>query len=173
MGSVFCASSARRDLRRTKKFSGEQPPEHRAVRREIPDQAAAGAVLCRMRRELELPCKPERALCRVTADSRYILYVNGSVVCRGPQKGDGQVWFYDEIDLSPLAPGREKRAGGGPPLPADGGGQPLGLADAAPGAGRWRRNRMAGRELIEFYLNYCKAIFERCKVIATNGEDLS
>ena len=53
------------------------------------------------------------------------------------------------------------------------GGQPLGLADAAPGAGRWRRNRMAGRELIEFYLNYCKAIFERCKVIATNGEDLS
>ena len=124
MGSVFCASSARRDLRRTKrKFSGEQQPEHRAVRREIPDQAAAGAVLCRMRRELELPCKPERALCRVTADSRYILYVNGSVVCRGPQKGDGQVWFYDEIDLSPLAPGREKRAGGGgPPLPADGGG---------------------------------------------------
>ena len=34
-------------------------------------------------------------------------------------------------------------------------------------------NGWAGRELIEFYLNYCKAIFERCKVIATNGEDLS
>ena len=32
---------------------------------------------------------------------------------------------------------------------------------------------MAGRELIEFYLNYCKAIFERYKVITTNGEDLS
>ena len=58
-------------------------------------------VLGRLRKEWVLPAAPARALCRVTADSRYILYVNGRAVCRGPQKGDDKLWFYDEIDLAP------------------------------------------------------------------------
>lgn len=57
-------------------------------------------MLCRLRKELELPAAPLQAICRVTADSRYILYVNGKVVCRGPQKGDDKIWFYDKIDLA-------------------------------------------------------------------------
>lgn len=71
-----------------------------------PEAVREQPVLCRFRNEVVLPAAPTRALCRVTADSRYILYLNGTAVCRGPQKGDDKVWFYDEIDLAPwLIPG--------------------------------------------------------------------
>lgn len=74
--------------------------------RSDPEAVRERPVLCRFCKEVNLPAAPARALCRVTADSRYILYVNGTAVCRGPQKGDGQVWFFDEIDLAPwLRPG--------------------------------------------------------------------
>ena len=39
---------------------------------------------------------------KVTADSRYILYVNGELVGRGPAKGDFQNWRYETDDLSGL-----------------------------------------------------------------------
>ena len=44
---------------------------------------------------------------RITADSRYKLYVNGTLACFGPAKGDDKVWFVDTLELSPyLHPGR-------------------------------------------------------------------
>lgn len=38
---------------------------------------------------------------RISADSRYKLYVNGKLAEIGPCKGDRFVWYYDEIELEP------------------------------------------------------------------------
>jgi len=44
----------------------------------------------------------------VTADARYILWVNGQFVGRGPARGVPWAQPFDEIDLAPfLAPGHE------------------------------------------------------------------
>jgi len=43
----------------------------------------------------------------VSADSRYILYLNGEAVARGPAKGDIRHHFYDTVELGErLRPGR-------------------------------------------------------------------
>lgn len=57
------------------------------------------AVLMLFRRKLDLKGTPERAVIRISADSRYKLFVNGQMVEMGPSRGDLSVWFYDELDL--------------------------------------------------------------------------
>jgi len=49
-----------------------------------------------VRKEFELPADAVSAKIRVTADSRYILYVNGRMVGRGPVKSDRRWLYYDE-----------------------------------------------------------------------------
>ena len=58
--------------------------------------------ICYFRKSLTLKTIPAKAVCRLSADSRYCFYVNGRLVCRGPRKGDDKIWFYDEIDLIPF-----------------------------------------------------------------------
>lgn len=36
----------------------------------------------------------------LSADSRYKLYINEQLVEIGPSKGDNQIWFYDQIDIT-------------------------------------------------------------------------
>lgn len=52
------------------------------------------------RKEIELDRKIKTANFRISADSRYRLYVNGIFIAQGPCKGDRHVWYYDEADLS-------------------------------------------------------------------------
>lgn len=44
---------------------------------------------------------PESFRIHISADSRYKLWVNGTLVEVGPVKGDMQVWYVDEVELAP------------------------------------------------------------------------
>lgn len=70
-----------------------------------PSAVAGGtrkAVAMQFRREVFFNRVPERLLVQVSADSRYILYINGRRVDAGPSRGDLRHWRYREIDLAPL-----------------------------------------------------------------------
>ena len=54
------------------------------------------------RKLLTLDEVPQAAMVKVSADSRYRLYINGKSVSYGPCKGDDQVWYYDEVDIAPF-----------------------------------------------------------------------
>lgn len=58
-------------------------------------------VLALFRKTLQILERPIKAKIRISADSRYKLYVNGMLAEVGPSKGDRQVWFYDEVNILP------------------------------------------------------------------------
>ncbi|MEF3302904.1 family 78 glycoside hydrolase catalytic domain [Paenibacillus sp. GYB003] len=61
---------------------------------------------CRFRRAFELPGPVARGELRIFADTRYVLYVNGRYVGRGPCRSDPRWQSYDVWDVGPLlAPG--------------------------------------------------------------------
>jgi len=59
------------------------------------------------RRALTLPAVPASYPVRVSADNRFILFVNGHRVGDGPARGDLAHWRYERFDLAPyLQPGK-------------------------------------------------------------------
>ncbi len=52
------------------------------------------------RRTFDLDKVPESFKIRVSADNRFILYVNGALVARGPARGDFFNWHYDTLDIA-------------------------------------------------------------------------
>src|SRR5580693_5316967 len=63
-------------------------------------------IVLHFRRSLQLESKPARYVIHVSADNRFILYVNGHRVGDGPARGDLLHWRYERFDLTPfLQPG--------------------------------------------------------------------
>jgi hypothetical protein len=54
------------------------------------------------RRSLTLAAVPPAYVVRVSADNRFILYINGHRVGDGPARGDLTHWRYERFDLAPL-----------------------------------------------------------------------
>jgi hypothetical protein len=77
-----------------------------------PDQAEwvpAGRGFSRVlfRREFRLDAVPAVVPLRLTADSRFVLWVNGREVGRGPVRAQPRRWRYESYDIAPfLQPGR-------------------------------------------------------------------
>lgn len=61
-----------------------------------------GDALGHLRRTFSLEAGPTTTSCRVTADGRYELWVNGTKVGRGPARSDPSLLPYDEYDIGPL-----------------------------------------------------------------------
>ena len=63
-------------------------------------------VVLHFRREIDLKAVPASFPVEVSADNRFILYVNGKRVGQGPARGDLQHWRFETFDLKPyLTPG--------------------------------------------------------------------
>jgi alpha-L-rhamnosidase len=59
-------------------------------------------IVLHFRRTLQLGSKPARYVVHVSADNRFILYVNGHRVGDGPARGDLAHWRYETFDLAPF-----------------------------------------------------------------------
>jgi alpha-L-rhamnosidase len=59
-------------------------------------------IVLHFRRTLPLPAVPSSYIVRVSADNRFILYVNGQRVGDGPARGDLTHWRYEKFNLAPL-----------------------------------------------------------------------
>ncbi|MDI4647094.1 alpha-L-rhamnosidase C-terminal domain-containing protein [Cohnella hashimotonis] len=59
------------------------------------------------RKTVELGEGPFNCTLRISADSRYRLFVNGHSICSGPSKGDRFTWYYDSLSIGDrLRPGQ-------------------------------------------------------------------
>jgi hypothetical protein len=59
-------------------------------------------IVLHFRRSLDLPTVPATYIVRVSADNRFVLYVNGKRAGDGPARGDLTHWRYGKFDLSPF-----------------------------------------------------------------------
>ncbi len=65
-------------------------------------------IVLHFRRSLQLESKPARYVVHVSADNRFILYVNGHRVGDGPARGDLAHWRYETFDLASVPGGRRQ-----------------------------------------------------------------
>ncbi len=78
----------------------EPPPAADPATAMLFGSGRAGFSRCLFRREFELGELPPSARARVSADSRYVLYVNGAEVGRGPARSQPSRQRYDGWDLT-------------------------------------------------------------------------
>lgn len=53
------------------------------------------------RKQINLKDKPDHYVVHVSADNRYQLFVNGTLVSLGPARGDLRHWNYETVDIAP------------------------------------------------------------------------
>ena len=88
--------------------AGQQPsPEWTASWITHPTAPLRDPGVVHFRKILELKIRPTRFVVHVSADNRFILFVNGRRVGDGPARSDLHHWHYETFDLAPfLASGR-------------------------------------------------------------------
>ena len=64
-------------------------------------EATAGYGVYFFHKKFTLPEKPGQFIIHVTADNRYVLYVNGKRITHGPVPGDLKHWFFETLDIAP------------------------------------------------------------------------
>ncbi|HUX85008.1 MAG TPA: family 78 glycoside hydrolase catalytic domain [Chitinophagaceae bacterium] len=67
-----------------------------------PGAPARDYSVCHFRRDFTLGRIPARFRIHVSADNRYVLFVNGHEIGRGPARGDLYQWNYETYDIAPL-----------------------------------------------------------------------
>jgi len=53
------------------------------------------------RKSIVFAAKPSSFVIHVSADNRYKLYINGTLVSLGPARGDTYFWNYETVDIAP------------------------------------------------------------------------
>ena len=66
-----------------------------------PELAPKTQVVLHFRRAVDLATLAASYRVKVSADNRFILYVNGDRVAEGPSRGDLDRWRYESVDLRP------------------------------------------------------------------------
>ncbi len=66
-----------------------------------PDAGTRTPIVLQFRRDLTLDRVPASVPVSVTADNRFILYVNGNRVASGPSTGTVKSWRHAQVDLAP------------------------------------------------------------------------
>jgi len=91
-------------LAATLQAQAPDPPHHdwHAAWISHPTAPLREPIVLHFRRSLTLTAVPASYIVRVSADNRFILYVNGQRVGDGPARGDLTHWRYEEFDLAPL-----------------------------------------------------------------------
>jgi alpha-L-rhamnosidase len=87
-------------------YSNQQPdPVHRDWKASWithPTAPLRAPIVLHFRRTVDLASAPANYPVRVSADNRFILFVNGSRVGDGPARGDLSHWRYELFDLAPF-----------------------------------------------------------------------
>ena len=66
---------------------------------------AAAPVVVHFKRDIDLAQKPKTAMIEVSADNRFILYVNGQRAATGPATSDLAHWRYETVDIAAFLKG--------------------------------------------------------------------
>jgi alpha-L-rhamnosidase len=67
----------------------------------VPDESDKNYGVYHFRKNIQLNAKPTSFVVNVSADNRYKLYVNQTLVSLGPARGDTYYWNYETVDLAP------------------------------------------------------------------------
>ncbi len=67
---------------------------------QVPDTNGKDYGVYLFRKQFEMESLPNSFPVYISADNQYELYVNDSLVARGPAKGDESHWYFDALDLA-------------------------------------------------------------------------
>ena len=60
------------------------------------------AITLHFRKAVDVPAVPAHYIVHVSADNRFVLYLNGERIGDGPARGDLAHWRYETFDLGPM-----------------------------------------------------------------------